>query len=790
MAPTTPESQAAPRHFKALATAALAGLLILLIAVTVQKLWSADFWWQLKNGEWILANRRVPDTLMYSHTAPNEPVREMRWLYSIIITWLWQGGGGALLVLFQAALVTLTFWIIVWPVRRVLLTPLGLLAVGLALLAGFNRWVVRPELLTYVFSAAFLVILERATRDGLSRGSRALWLLPLFQIIWTNTHSTFVFGPLLAWTFLGSQWLQSRLRATSPSTAAPTRNLLIVALLTTAACWMNPYGHWGAMYALEVFRLTQPGHTTARVITEMVSPFKVRFADWGWDFWAAAILSALAVLTYLPVRRLAPISRAVILLMSLYLLATLQRNLGIGAVLLAWVATRNCADLAAVPHTLKLRDSQPAHLASAALGLLFAITGWHIATDRYSVARSLPREFGLGVVEWYQPRGAEQFILQHKPQGNLFNIVRDGSYFTWRVSDVLPVMIDGRIEYGQEILRDVSGAAPATWNALTTKYNLGTAVIPTANYADLASFLYTSPDWALVSLDATSYVFLRNTPQNAPLIAQHRIDVNRWQPPATEPDDTVPAWKAAYGGVGRAWYNAGLANALAALDGHAAAIPYYEKAVANAPTVRRHKLALAPYYIVSGKSAEAETLLAGVSRNELADVDRTTAGLLAQAGQIPAAIAPAQRALDVYTGDHTLRIFTADLYFQTGNFAKARDMYTLALKDGVGSWNELNKLAHAHEQTGNLQEAARAYRASLEGEPRQPTIWNMAGELAARMGDFAWSKKCFETAIRLNPDSQRARTNLQQLNQHLANSEQPSHPPAPTTPQPQPPPPK
>jgi len=771
---------------------ALVSLVLLLIATTFQKLWSADFWWQLKLGQWIIEHRAIPRVEMFSHTAAGTAIREMRWLYCVGIAWVWENAGSwgaAALVVLQSLTVTACFALILAPVRRVLTSPRAILVIALALLAGFNRWVVRPELVTDLMVAAFLVILERSTRDPHSRTFKGLWLLPLLQVLWVNGHTTFLFGPVLVWTFFGTTLVTNLYKR---HTAAPVPvpvpvplrvtvpvPLLVTALLTTAACWLNPFGNWGAMYALQVFTETRAGHATAQTVIEMYSPFQIPLSAWGWDLWAGAGLALLAAATTYSARRTLPLSRLAVLVMGLYLLATLQRNLGLASIMLAWVATRNLHDpqhIHDLPAVVKVRTSQAAAIGTAVLSLVIAATAWYIATDRYAVSHNLSREFGPGVVEWYQPRGAEQFLLDKKPQPQLFNVVRDGSYFAWRVSDTLPIFIDGRTDaYGPELLKELSTTSAANWDARANARTINTAVIPTRGYPDIASHLYRSKDWALVHLDATSYVFLRNTPHNAPLIAAHRIDVTKWQPPTTEPDDKVPAWKSLYGGVGRAWYNAGIADALAALGGHDAALAYYEKAHANAPTHKPTRIALAPYYIVAGKGNEAEQLLQGVSPTELAAVDRSTSSLLYAQGNLPAAIPPAERALAANPNDHQYAIYLADLYFQLSQFDKAKKLYAAAFKANVGGLNELNKLAASADATGDLAAANAAFQASLDADPNQPAIWNMAGATAAKMNNLPLAKARFEKALQLDPTLAPAKRNLDKLNQLLTN--QPSAPP-------------
>lgn len=769
--------------------AAVAGLVLLFVAVTVQRIWSADFWWQLKNGQWIVQNHAVPRQEMFSFTARGAPIREMRWLYCAAIYVLWEHAGAWLLVLLQALAVLGTFALLMWDVgcrisdvKRggracAAVTPLGLLIVGLALAAGFNRWVMRPELVTYVMIAAFLAILERGERRS---GWGGVWALPLLQVLWVNTHTQFVFGPVLAWLFAGTGLVriltQRRGGAEGVQSSGVASSLrlfvsssLVPALLVTAACWVNPYGHGGAMYALQVWQESGSEHATARVIMEMRSPFAMPMSAWGWDLYAAAVLVLVAAATFVPVWRSEPLSRLAVFAIGAYLFTMLQRNTGLAAVMCCWVGLSNLGmwdteEEADTSPSLRQRAASlflPTAVAGSLLGFLFAAAGWYVATDRYSVRNDLPREFGLGVVEWYQPRGAADFIRENQPPGNLFNVMRDGSYFVWSVSDVLPVFIDGRTDaYGPELLDQLAKVNGSSWEEFARKFKINTAVIPNRGYGDVVQAMLKSQDWALVELDSDSLVFVRRIPENVGLTTNMR-DLTAVAP--SNHRDAVPRWKAVYGGVGRAWYSMGMADSLLSVGAVGDAERCLEAAIAEAPGLKRARAALAPMYLLEGKAREADELVRGLSAAEHAEVDVNSARLLMGAGKLKEAVAPAERALAANPTDDQLRIVVADLHFQTGEFAKARDEYALALQHGAGSVNEINKLAGACEQLRDFKGAVTAYQRSLAIDQSQYMVWNMMGADCAQAGDYKSAGSCFENSLKIKPDYGPAQRNLEKL---------------------------
>lgn len=401
----------------------LVGLLLLLLAVGVQKVWSIDFWWQIRNGEWIVEHGKVPTREMYSWSAAGNPLREMRWLYCTAVYLLFARVGEWAPSLLQAALVSAAWLALAWPFRRDLRHPMVIALLALGLCAGLARWVMRPELATYLSFALFLTFLARLRETG---GWRCILALFVTQVFWVNTHTLFLFGPILAWCFFAGDAVQrriDRMRGGPPSPLINTR-LAITGVAVTAACWINPYFHDGAMYAVQMYRETRAGHATNQIIGEMRSPLAIPHADWTWDLFACVILALTSTFIVARAWRRLDVVTGGILLLGLILFAQLQRNTPLLALCAVWAALRTIHTAPRGSGEVGARRAWVAHGAVAAWCVLAA---WFIAADRVGAKLNQPRERGLGVVRGIVPEGGAGFLREHPPTGRLFNVVRDGA---------------------------------------------------------------------------------------------------------------------------------------------------------------------------------------------------------------------------------------------------------------------------------------------------------------------------------------------------------------------------
>jgi tetratricopeptide (TPR) repeat protein len=762
----------------------LAALFLLLLAMTVQKIWAADTWWQLATGRWIVQHRAIPRVDPFSYTAAGREWIELRWLFCLATYLGWQTGGPNLLIAGQVTIIAATWAILVWPSRRALALPFAGLIIALGLTAGLGRWVLRPELITYLLTAVYLCALERLAREAFAPpperrgGSLRGWWLPLVQVLWVNAHTLFILGPVLCWLYTFGDAAQRLLRSAGSGMTAPriNRRLAVLSALVTLSCLANPYLARGALFPLTLWREIQSGSPLAAMIGEFQSPFAIPLSRWTPDLFAAAVLILAAAATFAPARRRLDVPRLTIFIAVVYLACKAQRNAGLLAIVASWAALRNLDDrrvesveprlspgVSLGSSTLRTWSRPASHLAIAAGCVALA---WYVATDRLWVSIGAPRECGLGIVRTNTPEETARFLQESGARGPIFNAIGDGGYFAWAVPG-LPVFVDGRLEvYGERFLVEHLTGSPDQWRAMADASGINTAMIPTAGREALARALANSPDWKLVHLDWRDFVFVRVTPSNAALIAAHAIDLGqRVEPPPAPPTGESPdAWKRALGAPSRPSYYLAVAEAYFQVGSLGNAARFLDAALQRAPH-DRHAVATLLAIERFRHQPGAEQLAAQLTPGSPWAVysDQTLAELYRLSRRAPEAIAPLERIVEARPSDRATRIALADLYFQLGDFARAREHYYKALGGSAGPAPEWKKLGYCFEQTQDPLSAADAYHVSLGADPNQPDTWFLLGRLLAGQRRAREAEAAFRQALTLKPDYPAARQALDAL---------------------------
>ena len=247
-------------------------LIALTAAFTLQHIHSLDVWWQLRAGQLIAETGALPRVDTFTYTAQGDRWIDLHWLFQLGLWGLYRVGGVEALVLAKFALVGITL---------ALLAPIGyrrqrswvtVAALALLLVAASHRFMVRPELVSMVFLAVTVRLLDRFERRG------DLWiygLVPL-QIVWANVQSLFVLTTVLC----AIHWFAELVRPLGGSQTRPRpvrlAHLAAVTVLTVLASLANPNGIDGAMTPLELF--TWQGSEDQRpifgyIISELYPPF-------------------------------------------------------------------------------------------------------------------------------------------------------------------------------------------------------------------------------------------------------------------------------------------------------------------------------------------------------------------------------------------------------------------------------------------------------------------------------------------------------------------------------------
>ena len=695
-------SETTARHapYDFLRAASLAGLVLFFLALAVREIWAVDLWWQLRTGQWILENHAVPSHDTLSYTVADHAWIEMRWLYCVGAYLLWTAGGAALLVLAQAATLAAAFTALAWPFRRTASTVAGCTILALGILAASERFVVRPELVTYLLIPVFLdrLVEMRKGRDG-----GPVWLLPALQVLWTNTHTLFIFGPVLAWCFAvgdAVSHLWKRRENTRHATAGIVSllfrpKLLQAAGLVTAACWINPYFHRGATFPILLFREIHAGSILGRTITEFRSPLALE--SWGWDVWSALALVALSAATFVVNWRRTDPVRLALWGAVVYLAAVSLRNLGLLGIVGVWASLGNLDEcLPARGAAVARRFPAVRAAAHVVLGLLLAAGGWLFASGRIDQRLDCGPRFGLGIVECNTPAEATDFIVKSGASPQLFHAMSDGSYLTWAARDRFPVFVDGRLEvYGETFVEDYLNVARRDWDEFADRWKIETVMAHNEHLAPLIRKIRASPKWVLVHVDARDMVFVRDVPRHAELIRKYRIDPARpWTPRAPEPEETPKGWRQWIGTPPVPWHSVGMAQALLALGSEANSAAYLRRAAAAAPDNAGAQLAL------------------------------------------------------------------AQLSFQARDYALAAGLYRKAighLRPSATRWCELGQSLYL---SGNAQGALDAFARAIEVDPAMYEPQYNTGVILLKRGDWAAARPHIEAALRARPGDEAAQRAL------------------------------
>lgn len=728
IAPPKPSGPRSPGSWPA--ACALAGLVLLFLALTIQKIFVPDLWWQLRAGQLILETGRWPSTDLLSYTVPKNEWIEMRWLFCVAAYALNQFFGPGGLILAQSAVLAGAFGALLWPQRELLREPAGLGLTLLALAAVQSRFNVRPEIVTYLCMSIFLAVLSarQAAAPG-SRSARLIWLLPALQVLWTNAHTVFILGPVIVWAFALGDALERFLRlgglgfAHTRTEHRPEarldRTLFAVALAVTAACLINPWLHRGALFPLTLYFDTIGG-ATGRIIQELIPP-RAAWPDWPVDVWYAVVFAAVSLGTFILNWRRTDLIRLGLWAAFLFLADRAVRNIGPWGFVALWASLGNLADWRAARTSLAInaapsRLNSPLRAATClALGLASLFAAWFVASDRYANMQNSPRRFGMSVTPWIVPTAAVDFLLANPIIGRFYHSMPDGSYLSFAAQGKYPVYIDGRLEvYTTRSIVDLLdiNEISAQWDAFVNTNQIGAALIQRELLQPLLPFLAARKDWPIVHLDERGVLFVRDIPEHAELIAKHRINpAQPFVPRAPDPDETtatLPAW---LGGVSMPWHSFGLAKNFLAIGAPANARTYLERAVDRFPRERAPRVLLSVLLRAQGQATAADQAMPSGGFN--AKEREFARGLLPDVYRMvgrPADGVAALRAIAQETPlDAGAWADYARAAARLGDMSAAAEGYERASKLDGSSIPYRRGLAQALEQSGRFAEAVPIY---------------------------------------------------------------------------------
>lgn len=420
---------------------------------------SNDVWWHLKSGKVIVeAGGRLPSTDVFTFTGEDVPWHNHEWLAQVIFYKLFQWGGGTIanpaglltLIAFKSLVIVATFLIVLVLVQqRCRCLPVAALITLLALDVSRRLLYPRPPVLTYLFLAVFLLILDNWRARRWTRAS--LLALPPLTVLWANLHGGFLAGLLVVSFYLvgevADHFLGEReAEGGAVERAARFKSRLVWLGGTLAACFLaslcTPYGYH--LYELP-FRVTGASGLV-KTIAEMRSPLAPGTARFFMSFFVMAGLIVVVLgVAVAASRRCPPAVDLPILLFFGYEAFRHQRHVVLFAIATAPILGWATGQL--LGRVSKKRRRTIIWLASAATLVIAALwitlrdrfVVWHgrivsISPSQSYLSRNLRLVGGMTYVEANFPKDVCDFIVANEFRGRMFNPINSAGYLIWRLS--------------------------------------------------------------------------------------------------------------------------------------------------------------------------------------------------------------------------------------------------------------------------------------------------------------------------------------------------------------------
>ena len=752
--PTSPSGLPPPGHrvrpdwSARLRWLAAGSVLLLAFCLSLSEIGTTDFFWHLESGDWILKEKAVPRTDPFSYTSADRPWVDLHWGFQAVVASIHRQFGLDGLIVGRSLVVTATAALLLFGFSWRPNSLAAVAAVLLAMLASHERFMMRPEIVSFLLLASVLSLVEKRFAGG---GWRVAILAGL-SLFWVNFHSLFVLGlVVIGLAFFGDLIDSGRNRfgrLPIPEAVRGRRDHLwgiaAVALATLAAL-VNPYGY--RAFTLPLLQLREriaPGSLYAETIAEFQLPFDPGVGTAallaGWILWVVGA----SLILFRP--RRVPTRHILFFLVFSWLAFRARRNLPVFAIAAVPGVVTALRDLgrsgAGSRFRIGLRRAGPGILAVAAL-----ILAGLVCTNRFYLWERMDRSFGAGVRPAVAPAGAVGFIQENRIPGRVFHDLYSAGFFLWRTYPDRQVFFDGRLEvYPEELYRTFLTAQvdPKTFEAIAAQYGIDLVLwthAQSGNARPLLAHLQRVDTWRLVYLDATASVFQRS---------------GQGARPTLDPESLLPAEILGAGLPPTTWLQ-GLVERL---------IPFRV-----APPVTAVQVGLALANLGAWRSAERFLLVAEENPAATPEVFFNLGVLYDTMGLTEKAVLKYEKARLAnrfrtdplgwwfrYDFRRTVMMRLGEGFFRMDLPDRGREILAAAGKPGRARLLAME--AYRLQQEGDPAGAVERYRESLEEEPGRPEVLHNLGLALLEAGRIQEAQSVLEETVVANPEDAEASYNL------------------------------
>lgn len=397
-----------------------------------------DFWWLMALGRHFWETGQITNYDMLSHTFPHGYFWNHSRLFDVIVYGLFAWGKYLALDIFRFFLFITTYFFLYKTIalkKHHVLVNFITLTLTLWFLA--DRLLYRPELFSMLLSAILLFLLFKDKQ----KATKLIWLVPILQLIWANSHAGFVYGLAMIGIFFGSEVIRSLLRHRNNTLEIykdkRLKKLFFIFVLSIFATFGTSYTwqiiplFYQAMMPNQdaVISISEWDAYSWQYLFNFLNPLSILF--WLSIFGLIFKIYQLAKNKFLVKLQHYPWEEIFLVILYLYSALKHGRFVYSFSVILAIIAARNIYYFIQIKFFDNKKFKIFLHLV-----LIFIFI---LVTYKFT-----QHPFGLDSKNNRYPKQAAEFILQEKLPGKMFNEYLDGGYFSFWLYPAYQVSIDGR----------------------------------------------------------------------------------------------------------------------------------------------------------------------------------------------------------------------------------------------------------------------------------------------------------------------------------------------------------
>ncbi len=464
--------------------------LVLVLTGSDRLLRDGDTGVHIRAGELMLRQHAVLQEDPFSFFTP--PIRYVPWdwLSEVIMGAVHLKGGLTGIVVFFAFLISLIYYLLFRMLRQESDVFLAVLLTLAAIASTCFHWLARPFVFSHLLFLVFYWLLDRYERYGRFH----LYWLPPLMLLWVNLHGAYILGPILIFVYLLGNLQRSLFNPSvqdRPDSLRKTQKLGLVLFLSLGVALINPQGM--RIFAVP-FRVVSD-----RFFVEKIMEF--RSPNFHQPFFFEYLVYLMIACFGLSRKRPA-VTEVALVTGFLYGALHSVRHIPFWVILVSPLLARYLSE---------------------------AVRGWKGRfADFYRMrVRNIERigDASWGAGAWLVAglvAAVLEFAQRENIRGRLFTWDEFGDYVIYKGWPQFQVPCDGRIYiYDKNILKAyeaIENLRPG-WKEELEKYDFNWILAP--KHWPLAALLSAHEDWKLIYSDKVADIFVRDIPENQPLVVKY-----------------------------------------------------------------------------------------------------------------------------------------------------------------------------------------------------------------------------------------------------------------------------